>query len=130
MCKAFQMHSTKQECFMNEYEFPTGNTAEGCCLVLKRFIIPLIIPFTCQNNRKHSSKIPIFNDFVAISWLSLRKKIVLRANRTLKFQVLRINPLLADLQRLSVTLNDRTICRMIWKMWIRSRKPVANDSGH
>ena len=28
---------------------------------------------TGQNDRRHSSKIPIFNDFVAISWLPLRK---------------------------------------------------------
>ena len=60
---------------------------------------------TCQNDRRHSSKIPIFNDFVA----------VLQADRTSKFQVLCSNPLLADfkLQLLSVRLNDRTTCGMI-----------------
>ena len=75
----------------------------------------------------------LFNDCVAV-WFHRYfrlEKIVLQANRTLKFQVLRSNPLLADfkLQWLSVTLNDQTTCRMMkeWKMWIRSTKPVAND---
>jgi len=75
----------------------------------------------------------LFNDCVAV-WFRRYfrlEKIVLQANRTLKFQVLRSNPLLADfkLQWLSVTLNDRTTCGIIWNTWIRSTKPIAND-GH
>ena len=29
---------------------------------------------TCLNDRRHSSKIPLFNDFFAVSWFPLRKK--------------------------------------------------------
>src|SRR4029434_10941940 len=35
---------------------------------------PAYYSVTCQNDRRHSSKISIFNDFVAISCLPLRKK--------------------------------------------------------
>src|SRR4029434_3834178 len=80
---------------------------------LRTILHPSYYTVTRQNNR-HSSKntsltilLP-FRDF-------RKKKIVLHANRTFKFQVLRSNPLLADfkLQRLTITLNYRTTCRMI-----------------
>ena len=71
-----------------------------------------------------------FNDFAAVSWLPLRKKIAFQANRTLKFQELRSNILLADfkLEWISVMTSERFTFKMIWKMWIRSTKPVI--SGH
>src|SRR4029434_6837835 len=34
---------------------------------------PAYYSVTCQNDRRHSSKISLFNDFVAILWLPLRK---------------------------------------------------------
>ena len=67
----------------------------------------------------------------SVSWL-LGKKAVLHANTAFMFQVSHSNILLADFKFhwSSVTRSERTTCRMIWKMWIRSTKPVANGSGH
>ena len=81
---------------------------------------------TCLNDRRHSSKIPLFNDFVAVSWFLLRK-IVLQANRTLTSQVLRSNPLHADfkLQWLSATLNDGLLAEWYERCELETQNPLS-----
>ena len=78
---------------------------------------------------------------ISLEWFCsrvlLRKK---NSSRTLKFQAFqRSNVAFQAFQRVtcrlqvttnSVTKSERTTCRMIWKMWVRSIKPVANGSGH
>src|SRR4029434_10873331 len=58
----------------------------------------------------------LFSDNYIFRMLPIRdfhNKIVLHANRTLKFQMLRSNPLLSDFNSVSITLNDWTTCGMI-----------------
>ena len=85
------------------------------------YIILLIIRLLAKTIKDIAPKIPDFNDVL---------RLLLR-NIILKFQVSHSNLLLADfkLQWLSIMLSERTTCGMIWKMWFRSTKPVANGSG-
>src|SRR4029434_6278871 len=54
-----------------------------------------------------------------------KEKIVFHADRSLKFQVLLSNALLADFNSVSITLNYRTTCGMIPKTCMRSTEHVA-----